>query len=122
MRNEQNSHFLRLRPLNAEENAIYSIPKKRRTGDQLLAASSEVQDKLVQMLLDNGADVNAQGEEYGNALQAASSEGYDQVVQMLLDKGADVTLRVVTMVTLYRQRHSKVMIKWCRCCLIKALI
>ncbi|SLM38718.1 ankyrin repeat domain containing protein [Lasallia pustulata] len=37
-----------------------------------------------------GADVNAQGGEYGNALQAASERGHDQVVRMLLDKGADV--------------------------------
>ena len=39
---------------------------------------------MVQMLLDKGTDVNAQGGEYGNALQAASSRGHDQVVQMLL--------------------------------------
>ncbi|SLM38726.1 vegetative incompatibility protein het-e-1, partial [Lasallia pustulata] len=42
------------------------------------------------MLLDKGADVNAQGGRYGNALYAASATGHDQVVQMLLDKGADV--------------------------------
>ncbi|SLM37284.1 ankyrin repeat domain containing protein [Lasallia pustulata] len=42
------------------------------------------------MLLDKGADVNAQGKEYGNALQAASERGHDQVVRMLLDKGANV--------------------------------
>ncbi|KAI4086592.1 MAG: hypothetical protein L6R37_008403 [Teloschistes peruensis] len=40
------------------------------------------------MLLDKGADVNAQGGRYRNALQAASAEGHGQVVQMLLDKGA----------------------------------
>ncbi|KAL8762540.1 MAG: hypothetical protein Q9194_007526 [Teloschistes cf. exilis] len=40
------------------------------------------------MLLDKGADVNAQKGEYGNALPAASNGGHDQVVQMLLDKGA----------------------------------
>ncbi|KAH7205024.1 hypothetical protein BKA60DRAFT_656100 [Fusarium oxysporum] len=38
-----------------------------------------------------GADVNAQGGEYGNALQAASYNGNRDVVQLLLDKGADVS-------------------------------
>ncbi|KAH8724798.1 fibronectin type 3 and ankyrin repeat domain protein 1, partial [Phaeosphaeriaceae sp. PMI808] len=42
------------------------------------------------LLLDKGADVNAQGGYYGNALQAASSRGYEPVVKLLLDKGADV--------------------------------
>ncbi|KAF7502091.1 hypothetical protein GJ744_007220 [Endocarpon pusillum] len=46
--------------------------------------------KMVQMLLDKGADVNAQGEVHGNALQAASYQGHEKVVQMLLDKGADI--------------------------------
>jgi ankyrin repeat protein len=41
-------------------------------------------------LLDKGADVNAQGGEYGNALSAASFGGHEQAVKMLLDKGADV--------------------------------
>ena len=45
------------------------------------------------MLLEKGADVNAQGGRYGNALQAASSEGHKEVVQMLLEKGADVNAR-----------------------------
>lgn len=35
--------------------------------------------KIVQMLLDKGADVNAQGEEYGNALQAASSREHENI-------------------------------------------
>ena len=43
-----------------------------------------------QVLLENGADVNAQGGFYGTALQAASSGGHDQVVQRLLEHGADV--------------------------------
>ncbi|KAA8617103.1 Ank-2 multi-domain protein [Pyrenophora tritici-repentis] len=40
------------------------------------------------MLLDNGADINAQGGEYGNALQTASEGGHKQVVKMLLEAGA----------------------------------
>jgi ankyrin repeat protein len=42
------------------------------------------------MLLEKGADVNAQVAWYGNALQAASSKGYKEIAQMLLEKGADV--------------------------------
>ena len=49
--------------------------------------------ELVQILLENEANVNTQGGRYGNALQAASYGGYDRVVQMLLEKGADVNMR-----------------------------
>ncbi|KAK4220982.1 ankyrin repeat-containing domain protein, partial [Podospora fimiseda] len=56
----------------------------------LQAASSEGHQEIVKLLLDKGADVNAQGGFYGNALQAASSEGHQQIVKLLLDKGADV--------------------------------
>lgn len=42
------------------------------------------------MLLDKGADINAQDRYYSTALQAASARDHKQVVQMLLDKGADV--------------------------------
>ena len=47
--------------------------------------------KIVSLLiLEAGADGNAQGGGYGNALQAASARGHDQVVQRLLEAGADV--------------------------------
>ncbi|KAJ5812294.1 hypothetical protein N7474_008595 [Penicillium riverlandense] len=46
-------------------------------------------EKVVQILLDHGVEVNAQGGVHGNALYAVSSEGHDKVVQMLLDRGAE---------------------------------
>jgi ankyrin repeat protein len=55
----------------------------------------------VKLLLDKGADVNAQGGFYGNALQAASCRGHKQVVKLLLDKGADV-----------KKLHKEVMRRW----------
>jgi preprotein translocase subunit YajC len=45
---------------------------------------------VTRLLLDKGAEVNAQGGHYGNALQAALARGHEQVVKMLLDKGAKV--------------------------------
>jgi ankyrin repeat protein len=45
---------------------------------------------MATLLLDKGADVNAQGGYYGNALQAASAGGHKEMATLLLDKGADV--------------------------------
>ena len=50
----------------------------------------EGHDKIVQLLLEKGAEVNAQGGHYGNALQAACSGGHDKIVQLLLERGAEV--------------------------------
>lgn len=46
--------------------------------------------EVAQWLLDKGADVNAEGGEYGNALQAAAVGGKESLVQVLLDRGANV--------------------------------
>jgi ankyrin repeat protein len=41
-------------------------------------------EEVVRLLLDKGAEVNAQGGRYGNALQAASDRGHEEVVKMLV--------------------------------------
>ena len=67
--------------------------KERNSYDQdvLYIAAEHGHHKMVKLLLDKGADVNAQSEQYSiNALMAASLEGHEQMVKLLLDKGADV--------------------------------
>jgi ankyrin repeat protein len=44
--------------------------------------------QVVKLLVDKGADVNAQGGRSSNALQAASSGGHKSVVKVLIVWGA----------------------------------
>ncbi|KAJ9487635.1 hypothetical protein VN97_g5652 [Penicillium thymicola] len=52
-----------------------------------------VHEKMVQILLYHGADVNIQGGVFGSALQAASYEGHEKVTHILLDHGAEVNIQ-----------------------------
>jgi ankyrin repeat protein len=62
-------------------------------GNALQAASYKGYKKIVEMLLDKGADANAKGGEYGNVLQAASAGGYEKIVELLLGMGAEFNAR-----------------------------
>ncbi|KAJ5865176.1 uncharacterized protein N7529_007092 [Penicillium soppii] len=53
-------------------------------------ASVNGHDRIVELLLEQGADVNAQGGHFGTAFQAACYKGHDKIAQMLLERGADV--------------------------------
>jgi ankyrin repeat protein len=46
--------------------------------------------QAVELLLRDGADINAHGGYFGNALQAASYYGHDQIAQRLLESGANI--------------------------------
>ncbi|KAJ6612035.1 hypothetical protein B0H10DRAFT_1808325, partial [Mycena sp. CBHHK59/15] len=48
-------------------------------------------ESIVVLLIEHGADINAQGHRYGNALGAASSVGHEQIVRLFIEHGADTT-------------------------------
>jgi len=59
----------------------------------LLSATLYDQVKVVEFLIQNGADVNAKGEDGGTALHAAAFLGQYTVTKLLIQNGADVNAR-----------------------------
>lgn len=66
----------------------------------LLYAATKGHEGVIDVLIDRGAEINAQGGRYGitgvrydNALQAAALGGHEAVVQLLLRRGADINLQ-----------------------------
>jgi len=59
----------------------------------LVEASHAGSTDIVSLLLDKGADVNAQDADGYTALSIASRNGHTEVVKLLLDKGADVNVQ-----------------------------
>jgi len=56
----------------------------------LQRAACQGHEGIVKLLLENGADVNAQGGFYGSTLQGAACQGHEGIVKLLLENGADV--------------------------------
>ncbi|KAF8623163.1 hypothetical protein AX14_011951, partial [Amanita brunnescens Koide BX004] len=59
-------------------------------GTTIHAAAKAGLVRIVSMLLDMGAEINANVGTYGNALHIASLEGHAEIVRLLLNKEADV--------------------------------
>ncbi|KAJ7847783.1 hypothetical protein B0H13DRAFT_2405537 [Mycena leptocephala] len=59
-------------------------------GSEIIVASYYGHLRMVQLLVEHGANVNAQGGNYRSALQAASDWGHINIVQLLIEHGANV--------------------------------
>jgi ankyrin repeat protein len=60
------------------------------SGSALQAAVYRGHEKIIELLLNKGADVNTQGGRHGSALQAAIAGRDKKIIELLLSKGADV--------------------------------
>ena len=67
---------------------VYQHAQRHNTALQTAAFRGNV--GCIHLLLDKGADVNAEGGEYGTALQAAVPYRNVECIQLLLNRGADV--------------------------------
>ncbi|KAF2469207.1 ankyrin [Lindgomyces ingoldianus] len=77
--------------LNQVRETALVLERRDSYGQTLLyLAAGHGHQRMVKLLLDKGADVNAQGGRYGNALHAASVRGHETIVKLLLEAGADV--------------------------------
>jgi ankyrin repeat protein len=52
--------------------------------------------EIVELLIDEGADVNAKGENGWNPLHLAAGRGQKEVAELLIANGADVNAKVVS--------------------------
>jgi ankyrin repeat protein len=75
-------HFLRDDKLNTKVS--------RALSEYLHSHSPKLKIEMAILLVERGADVNAQGGRYGNALQAASVKGRTDIARLLIERGADV--------------------------------
>ncbi|THU94543.1 ankyrin [Dendrothele bispora CBS 962.96] len=64
-----------------------------QTGEQVGQPLQGQNEGIVKLLVDAGADVNAQGGFYANALQAAVYGKNEEIVKLLVDAGADVNVQ-----------------------------
>jgi ankyrin repeat protein len=69
-------------------------------------------EKIVLLLLERGADVNAHGGQYGYALHVALAEKNEKTAQLLIKNGANMNLQVshiVKRLTLVTLAHRVIM-------------
>jgi hypothetical protein len=94
-------------------------PQNQEMGPPLYYTSLSGLQRVTELLLQRGADINAQGGRFSNALQAASAYGRKEIVQILLNQEQMPMHRAEIMALLSRQLLLEVTRRSWRCCLRK---
>src|SRR5947207_348747 len=82
--------FIRIDVTHLMEELMSSILMKTHKKDILRAASNRGNEVMIRLLLNESANVNAEGKYYGNALQAAVDKSHEVMIQLLLENDVDV--------------------------------
>jgi len=77
-------------PYTGYNNARAAVAAGQDYGSSLQAACADGDERVVKLLLANGADIDAQGGYHGSPLNAACVIGRYHIVKILLNKGATV--------------------------------
>ncbi|OCK98553.1 ankyrin, partial [Cenococcum geophilum 1.58] len=73
-----------------ENGAKIEAREEEYDGTALHLAAANGHEKVIEVLLEMGADIQATGGVYSNAVQAAIAKGHESAAQMLIERGADV--------------------------------
>jgi len=61
----------------------------------LHVAAQEGHNQVIELLIDNGADVNSKDGDEGTPLHMAAANGHKGIAELLIVKGADVNAKIV---------------------------
>lgn len=73
----------------ADVNLRYTNNYDNKSYSAIAAAASVGSEDIVRLLLDRGANVNADCDYWGNTLRAAAFSGNESIVRLVLEKGAE---------------------------------
>lgn len=88
----KNQQLDQIKALLEQKPALANQPAQRGFSPLIMAAYLNATD-AVHLLLDHGAEVNAQDASGNTALMGTCFKGYAEVADLLISKGADVNLR-----------------------------
>ncbi|KAF8851708.1 ankyrin [Acephala macrosclerotiorum] len=102
---------------NAPTKTGVNVNRQAKYCDALQLAASKGRARALQVLINNGADVNARCYEYGYAIQAGAVKGKNSVVHILVSKRANIHApggkhRDALQVGAAGGRKAKTMLEW----------